>query len=75
MIYLSYIQLFKQLNAAIHWRNFVAKCGGTAWCETNIFIQLIQKWSFINTDYQSCFPGVLKATLTTFCFILFNIKF
>jgi len=22
-----------------HGRNFVAKCGGTAWCKTNIFIR------------------------------------
>jgi len=36
-------------------RNFVAKCGGTAWCETNIFIRAMLIWSFINTDSQSCF--------------------
>jgi len=29
--------------------------GGTAWCETNMFIQSMQKWSFINIIFQSCF--------------------
>jgi len=33
-----------------HGRNWVVKCGGTAWCETNIVIGSMQKWSFINTD-------------------------
>jgi len=35
-------------------RNFVVKCGGTAWCEINIVIRSIQKYSFINTGSQSC---------------------
>jgi len=40
----------------MHRRNFVAKCGVTAWCETNIslFIRSMQKLSFINADSQSC---------------------
>jgi len=29
--------------------------GETAWCETNMFIRSMQKWSFINTISQSCF--------------------
>jgi len=28
---------------------------GTTWCETNMFIRSVQKWSFINTISQSCF--------------------
>jgi len=28
--------------ACTHRHNFVAKCGGTAWCETNIFIWSMQ---------------------------------
>jgi len=38
-----------------HGRNFVVKCGGTAWCETNIVIGSMQKWRFMYTDSQSCF--------------------
>jgi len=30
-----------------HGRNFVVKCGGAAWCETNIVIRSKQKWRFI----------------------------
>jgi len=35
------------LNICRHERNFVVKCGGTAWCETNIVIRSMQKWRFI----------------------------
>ena len=38
-----------------HGRNFVVKCGGTPWCETNIVIGSMQKWRFIYTDSQSYF--------------------
>ena len=38
-----------------HGRNFVVKCGGATWCETNIVIGSIQKWRFIYTDSQSYF--------------------
>ena len=30
-------------NGQLHGRNFVVKCGGTAWCETNIEIGSMQK--------------------------------
>jgi len=30
-------------NNIVHGRNFVVKCGGTAWCETNIVIGSTQK--------------------------------
>jgi len=30
-------------NPVLHGRNFAAKCGGTAWCETNIVIRSMQK--------------------------------
>jgi len=46
--------LIKIDDNSCHGRNFVTKCGGTAWCETNIFIRSMQKWSFINTDSQTC---------------------
>jgi len=38
-----------------HGRNFVVKCGGTAWCQTNIVIGSMQEWRFIYTDSQSYF--------------------
>ena len=38
-----------------HGRNFVVKCGGTAWCKTNIVIGSMRKWRFIYTDSQSYF--------------------
>jgi len=38
-----------------HGRNFVVKCGGAAWCETNIVIGSMQKWRFTYTEYQSYF--------------------
>jgi len=43
-----------------HGRNFVVKCGGTAWCKTNIVIRPMRKWSFVNTDSQSCFLEVFS---------------
>ena len=42
-------------------------CGGTAWCETNIFIGSIQKWRFIPNLICRV---VLRSTLITLCFIL-----
>jgi len=51
--------LFSPRNSATtsaHGRNFVVKCGrGSAWCKTNIDIRSMRKWSFVNTDSQSCF--------------------
>ena len=38
-----------------HGRNFVVKCGGPAWCKTNIDNGLMRKWSFVNTDSQPIF--------------------
>jgi len=51
-------------------RNFVAKCGGTAWCETNIFIGSMQKWLLSIQIPNLVCRGVLRATLLTLCFIL-----
>jgi len=42
------------IQIIIHGRNLV-KCGGTAWCETNIVIGPMQKWRFIYTDFHSYF--------------------
>jgi len=39
---------------------FVVKCGGTAWRRTNVFIELMWKWSFVNTDSQSSFLEVFS---------------
>jgi len=65
-----------------HGRNFVVKCRGTAWCETNILQSSGRWWSkfykyrfsilflrgVLNTSKkQDCFEGV---TLITLCFIL-----
>jgi len=38
-----------------HGRNFVVKCGGAPWWETNIVIGSMQKSHFIYTDSQSYF--------------------
>jgi len=32
----------------------------TAHCETNVVMEPIRKWSFINTDSQSCFLEVFS---------------
>jgi len=52
IMWLLCVQLLRRKN---HGRNFVVKCGGTAWCETNIVIGSMQKWRFIYTDSQSHF--------------------
>jgi len=38
-----------------HGRNFVVKCGGTAWCETNTVIGSMHKWRFLHADFQPYF--------------------
>jgi len=47
--------------ATVHGRNFVVKCGGAVWCETNIAIGSMRKLRFIYTVSQSyfqrCFEG------------------
>ena len=48
-------------NAYVHGHNLVVKCRGTAWCETNIVIRPMQKWSFINTDSQSYFQRCFES--------------
>ena len=40
------------LVASTHGRNFVVKCGGAAWCKTNIVIGSMQKLRFIYTVSQ-----------------------
>ena len=51
-----FCQLFiNYIEVCWHGRNFVVKCGGTAWCETNAVIWSMQTWSYINTESQSCF--------------------
>ena len=39
-------------------RNFFVKCKETSWCEINIVIGSIQKYSLINTGPRSCFLEV-----------------
>jgi len=42
-----------RVRCSTHGRNFVVKCGGTAWCESNIVIRSMYKWRFIYADSQS----------------------
>jgi len=37
------------------WAQFCCEMWGTTWCKTNIVIGPMRKWSFVNTDSQSCF--------------------
>jgi len=50
--------------------------GGTAWCETNIFIQAMLMCEVLSIQIPNLvFRGVLKATLITLCFILLTSNF
>ena len=55
-----------------HGRHFVVKCGGTAWCETNIVIGLMQKWRFLYSIQIPNFTSrhVLRATIIMLCSVL-----
>jgi len=55
LIQFSEIEILSSFFTSHHERNFVVKCGGTPWCETNIVIGSMQKWRFIYADSQSYF--------------------
>jgi len=43
------------------WAQFCCKMwGGEGWCKTNVVIGPMRKWSFVNTDSQSCFSEVVS---------------
>jgi len=51
-----------------HEHNFAVKCGGAAWCETNIVIWPMQKLRFIYMQIPNLIcRGVMEATLITLC--------
>ena len=65
-------EMWELSNHSYHGRNFVVKCGGAAWCESNAVLGSMQKWRFIYciqiTNLIS--RGVLRVTLITLCFVL-----
>jgi len=54
-----------------HGQHFVVKCGGIAWCETNIVVRSMQKWRFIYIQIPNFTSRhVLRATIITLCFVV-----